>query len=76
RAALPVPTRLPSLPLLFPSRPPGRVVVEVDGGRRRQARDAARDEVLEAKGYVVLRVDEAEVEERTVADRLRRALAG
>jgi very-short-patch-repair endonuclease len=60
--------------------PAKRLVVEVDGeaahrGRRRQARDAARDEALEAKGYVVLRVDEAEVEGRAVADRVLRAVA-
>jgi very-short-patch-repair endonuclease len=49
--------------------PAERVIGETDGwaahrGRRRQARDARRDEELAARGYEVVRVEEAEVDER------------
>ncbi|MEJ7817729.1 MAG: DUF559 domain-containing protein [Thermoleophilaceae bacterium] len=49
--------------------PAQRLIVETDGekahrGKRRQARDADRDIALEAKGYVTLHIDEAEVDDQ------------
>ncbi|MGI8846112.1 MAG: DUF559 domain-containing protein [Thermoleophilaceae bacterium] len=62
--------------------PAQRLIVEADGershhGRRRQARDARRDAELDAKGYVALRLDEAEVDHPEAAvTRVAEALSG